>query len=127
MADRNKKPVTAVPNKLVILPGSFAPNGSSAVNNASNAGTGFTVARSGVGTFVITLTDRYVRLRSHSVKVQLATPADTQVQLTAEAVSAATPTITVTVLTAGVAADIAAAAGNRIHFTLFLSEDTVQA
>ena len=125
MADKNAYPYPSLNTKSMNLSGSFAPNGTGAVDNTQNNGRGFTVARSGVGTFVITLDAKFVRLRSCGLTVQLATPANTFAQLTGETV-ATTQTITITTLTAGAAADIAAAAGNRIHFDLDLSNDTVQ-
>jgi hypothetical protein len=41
----------------LMVAGSFAPNGSSAVSAASNKGIGWSVARTGAGTFRVTFSD----------------------------------------------------------------------
>ncbi len=79
------------------------------------------VSRSDVGVYLMTLNDSFLELRSHSLGLQLATAADSMVQLTEHDVVTA-KTLTTTILTAGVAADIAADAGNIIHVTLFLRD-----
>jgi hypothetical protein len=124
MASIQHHPVDATQRFTIKLSGSFAPNGASAVSAASNKGRGFTVARTGTGQFTLTLTDKWAELVSANATLQLATPADSQVQWGAcDVVSA--KTLVLTVLTAGVAADVAANAGNRINFDLCLRSSLV--
>lgn len=79
------------------------------------------VAYDDVGVYTMTLNSTFLALVSYSCSLQLATAADSQVQLTSEDVSGA-GTLTTTILTAGVAADIGADAGNILHFTLILRD-----
>lgn len=60
MADRTFFDMQSYSRGLIHLVGAFAPNGASAVNNALNKGHGFTVARTGVGAFDITIEDSFV-------------------------------------------------------------------
>lgn len=131
MSDANTQLQRGRNNKSVMLRGSFAPNGTGAVSNlrpvdgSGLRGVGFTVTRTGVGVFRVDLDAKYRFIRAATVGVQLAVAANTQAQLTTDSVASASPSFTLTVLTAGVAADVAAAAGNRVHFDLDLCEDTV--
>jgi hypothetical protein len=109
---------------LVKIEGSFAPNGSSALVSTSTKGKAFTVARTGVGVFVVTLNDKYAELISTRCGVQLSALADTDVLFGPIDVISA-KTVTILVKTAGVAADIAANANNRIHFSLTLRNTAV--
>jgi hypothetical protein len=63
-----------VQRELVVVPGSFAPNGSSAIVAANNVGKGWSVARSGVGTYTVTFEDAYPALQSFACSLQKATP-----------------------------------------------------
>ena len=104
MADKIFYDVQALNPHVKIIAGSFCPNGSSAVDNDSNTGAGFTVARSGTGSFTVTLDATYPGLLSAQCSIALNAVADSKVQFGATAS----------------AADIAANANNRIHFCLFL-------
>lgn len=113
---------------LVILAGSFAPNGSSAISAASNKGKGFSVVRTSAGLYTITLADRYAALVSIVVMPQLATGADSGLQVGTCAVSGtAANTIQIRNWDASDAAvaDIAADANNRINFVLILRNTSV--
>lgn len=80
--DKDLNPVRSRTRELVFVAGSFLPNGSSALASSSpTTGNGFTVARSSVGKFIVTLADAYpsnvaprAELRmagSHPYKVQV--------------------------------------------------------
>lgn len=113
---RNREPV--------VIEGSFAPNGAGAVDNTSNEGVGFSVARSGVGVFTVTFKETFFALISHQLGLQLNALADSDLQL--GAVSLSGKTAVINVKTAGVAADIAANANNRIHFKFTFRNNTVK-
>ena len=113
---------------IKIISGSFAPNGASAVSAASVKGKGFSVARTGAGVFTITLQDAYVALLAGHCTLQLAVAADQYVQLGAiDVVTAKTVVINAWDISDAALADIAANAGNRIHFTLVLSNSSLNA
>lgn len=102
----------------VLLYGSFAPNGSSAVSSASNKGTGWSVARTGAGTFRVTFTHSFPGAISAEAGLQLSTPDDKLA-----AVKALTSTyldIAVWDASGAAATDVSAAAGNRINFLVML-------
>jgi hypothetical protein len=96
----------------VDIDGSFAPAGTGAVTSVNGAG--FSVARTGVGVFEITFVDKYVELVAANATVQLNALADTDAVIGPW--TASTKKLQIFVKTAGVAADIAANANNRIHF-----------
>lgn len=104
---------------LRVISGSFAPNGSSALVATATKGVGFTVSRSGVGTFLVTLTAPIVDVVSQLVGRTENTAGTFLVSSTAYSTSARTFTITaVTPSAQSTAADVAANANNRINFTL---------
>jgi hypothetical protein len=107
----------------IVLSGSFAPNGTSAVSSSSVKGVGFTVARTNAGIFTVTLDKVYGELVSANATVQLATPADTQAQI--GSVSLSGKTVVINTLTAGSLADIAADANNRVNFVLVVRDTTI--
>lgn len=90
---------------------SFSPNGVGAPSVLT--GIGYSVARTGVGVFVLTFTYPYVELLKAEASLQLAAFANSDVILGPW--NSATKQLTLFVNTAGVAADIAAAANNVIH------------
>lgn len=100
---------------LVILPGSFATNGSSSPAAASNLGTGFTVARTGTGVYTVTLSDRYT-----SAVAILTSRHGAIDDVKASTYTASTRVFTITTLVSGSAADVAANAANRVSFVLYL-------
>lgn len=112
---------------VVVLAGSFAPNGSSAVSSASNLGHGWSVARTSAGLFTITLEDAYVSLLSATATLQLATADDKLAQIgSCDVVSAKTVQIRIWDISDAAVADVAANANNRVNFVLCLKNSTVQ-
>ena len=104
----------------VVLSGSFLPNNTSAVANASNTGKGFTVARTNAGVFTITLADKYAKCISANCTIAMASVTDIVPQWGAIDVSSA-KTLVLNTLVAATATDIASNAANRVYFTLVLS------
>ena len=119
MAEKIFFDVQALNPHVKIVCGSFKPNGSSAVDNTANTGTGWTVARGGTGIFTVTLGDKYPGILSATCSLALNAVADSKVQFGAIDVASA-KTLVINVITTASAADIAANANNRIHFTLIL-------
>lgn len=116
MASRNAFPAKNLHPETFTINCSFAPNGSSAVASSSYEGPIGSVSRTGVGTFLVTFTDKWLGLLSAVATLQLSAAADSVVQL--GDYTAASKTLVVRVLTAGSAADVAADANNRIHLAL---------
>lgn len=114
--------VQALHQGLQLLEGSFAPNAALAIDATTRLGVGFTVARVGVGVYRLTLSEVYAQLVSAKLLVQLSAFADTNLHL--GAVDLPNRTIDIRVSTAGVAAEIAANANNRVHFSLALRSTT---
>ncbi len=109
-----------------VLSFQILPNGVSTPTIGENRGLVVgSVTRTGVGVYAIVLNDKYVATSGVFTQLQLATAADSQVQVTSFTQST-TKTLTVTILTAGSAADIAANAGNIIHFLLVMRDTTAQ-
>lgn len=105
------------------IQGSFAPNGASAPTNA--LGKGWSVARTAVGTFVITLQDSYVSLESLGTDLQFEAATANWSQFgPVDVVTAKTVTI-YTVNSAGAPTDIAANSARRVNFGLGLVNSTV--
>ena len=125
MAEKIFFDVQALNPHVKVICGSFCPNGSSAVDNDSNTGTGFTVARGGTGSFTVTLDAKYPGLLSGQCSLALNAAADSKVQFGAIDVASA-KTVIINVITTASAADIAANANNRIHFCLFLRNTSLE-
>lgn len=115
-------PLRSAHPETICIPCSFAPNGTSAPAAASNEGPINSVTRTGVGVFEVTFKDSWPGLLGCVPGVQLNALADTDVQLGAFAVG--TKKLIIRVKTAGVAADIAANANNRIHLLCFFRNTT---
>lgn len=116
---------THSPGKVLITFG-IAPNGTSTptiVEDSLNAVS--SVSRTGVGVYEITLVDTYVAMCGVATQLQLSAAANSQVQLTGAPTVTTTKKITTTILTAGVAADIAANAANVIWFTVWMRNSSV--
>lgn len=126
MASHNLSEIKTLNRGVVVVYGSFAPNGSSAVSASSRKGRGWSVARSNTGLFVVTLNKKFNDLISASVLLQLASDGD---QFTSQlgAVSMANRTVEIRVrdISDNALADIAANAGNRINFSFVLSNTTL--
>lgn len=104
------------PERVVIF-GSFAPNGSSAVASASNKGDGgWTVAWTSTGLFTITFDDTYADLVCFQSTLQLATKSDKYTQEGTWTSSARTMTLRVWDASDADVADVSANANNRINF-----------
>ncbi len=116
MAARNYSSPKCLVRELVEISGSFAPNGSSAVDAASRQGLGFTVAWTSTGLFTITFTDKYSALVSANATLQLAAADDKFAQVGVVSLSAKTAQIRIMDASAAAVADVAAAAGNRVNF-----------
>lgn len=122
MANRALFPVqgTNVPG-CKLLHAQVLPNGTSTPTVGEDQGNIIaSVSRSGVGVYVITLNDAYLAAGVFP-SMRLATAADSICQVTSFTV-ATTKILTTTILTAGVAADIAANAGNIIDLFFFVRD-----
>lgn len=109
----------AVERELVTVAGSFAPASTGAPTTVR--GTGFTVARTGVGTFRLTLDRVWPSLVSAVGTLQLATADhDRHVQISAVDLASKTVDLKIMDVTAGASADVAANADNRVNFLLLL-------
>lgn len=126
----NAQPIHAIGKNRYIIAGSFAPAGVGAVTDVY--GSGFTVARTGVGVYVVTLAEKWMRLLSAQLTLQMVAVVAADLQLGATDVAGA-KTITINSWgptaagnTAAVALEIAADANNRVHFEFVMSNDSVQ-
>jgi len=99
---------------LVEICGSFAPNGAGAIDNTANAGKGFSVTRSGAGTYLVALDDPFFAYETAIVTLQLSAADDKMLQVTGAL--GQTFTITCWDISGAAAADIAANANNRVNF-----------
>ena len=101
-----------------IVAGTFKPNGTGAVDNTVNKGAGWTVARTAVGKFIVTLDSVYPGLLSAQVSLQHNGAGDKKVHW--GAIDIAAKTLEIFSITTASAADLAAHAQNHVHFVLFL-------
>lgn len=125
MANRNFVTPRCLDKEVIVLAGSFAPNGSSAVSSSSNKGTGWSVVRTSTGLFTITLADSYPSLLSATATLQLATGDDKYVQIgSTDVVTAKTIEIRVWDASGAAVADVSANANNRINFCLVLKNSS---
>jgi len=120
MAARDVVPVKSLMRGMVLIMGSFAPNGSSALDATQRKGLGYTVARSSAGLFKITLTDKYADIVSAVASLQAPAAIDLVPQI--GLIVASTPTVAASVevrlLVAAVATDQAANANARVNFVI---------
>lgn len=108
-----------------LLHAQILPNGTFTPTIGENMGKVVaSVSRSGVGVYVITLNDAYLAAGVWP-SLRLATAADSICQTTSFTV-ATTKILTTTILTAGVAADIASNAGNIIDLFFFIRDSSAQ-
>lgn len=106
----------------VSISGRFAPNGAGAPTLVY--GRGFTVTRTGTGTYSISLQDTYPGILHADSRLWSIAPSANKTHLSA----VSSPVKTITLLTldgSNVAADIAAAAGTFISFRVDLSNTTI--
>lgn len=130
MASRSFKPIQTLGTRAVLLAFTIVPNGTSTptIENDNDKAVA-SIARTGVGTYTITLRDTYARLVAWHFGVRLNSDVATTVQITGapDVASARTIDITIQQESAGAfaAADIAANANNRIGVQLYLRDSTV--
>lgn len=128
MANRTFYNFQGLDNRPILMAGSFAPNGTGAISDVK--GRGFSAARTGVGTFEVTLDEPYPTLLSATSTLQLATPDDKEVQQGPSTLDANNNIKKVSLVvwdkSAAAAADVAANANNRINFVLVLNNSTIK-
>ncbi len=118
---RNLAPVRTLVRELIPMVGSFAPNGSSAIAGSSRKGLGWSVAYTSTGLYTITFADTFADLVSFECSLQLATGADSFLQM-GTLVNTSTPVVQIRNwdISSAAVADIAANSNNRIHFVAWL-------
>jgi hypothetical protein len=126
MASRLLKKIMGISNGHVIVAGSFAPNGSSALDATKVYGKGFSVAYTSTGLYTVTFQDLYPQLLSAVATLQLATDADQVVKVGTYSASAGTLVLTAWDISSAAVADIAANANNRINFVAHFSNTSFQ-
>lgn len=127
MAGRTFQPLLgALDPGVVTLAISWAPNGTSAVDQTSIRGRGVTsVTRNSAGVFTVALQDVYPSLLAAVATMQLATAADIVPQIGTSLLTANGKTIVVALLAAATATDVAANANNRVNLFLVLKNSGV--
>lgn len=116
-----KRSIKTYDHGLILIAGSFAPAGTSAPTDVK--GMGFSVARSGVGEYTITLDEKYSELVSACGQVQMNTATDLNLQV--EDYVAASKTLVIQALAGATPTEIAANADNRVHFQLVVKKSDV--
>ena len=119
MASRVFREVQALNPETKIVGGSFTTNAGSDPDSANNTGKGWSVEHTATGTYTVTLEDTYSALISGQCSLALNAAGDSKVQFGAIDVVTA-KTVVIRTITGTAAANIAANANNRVHFTLFL-------
>lgn len=104
--------------EIKIVTGSFAPQNTGVP--ATLLGIGWTVARTGTGTYTITLNDVYASLIAGVATFQAATAFDRFCQLGTVDLAAKTIVVRVWDVSATAVADTTIANDGRVNFTLFL-------
>ena len=127
MAGRTFQPLLGALDPGVVTLGiSWAPNGSSAVDQTSIKGRGVaSVTRNSAGAFTVLLQDVYPTLLAAVATAQLATAADIVAQVGTSTLTANGKSIVVTLLAAATATDVAANANNRVNLLLILKNSSV--
>jgi hypothetical protein len=127
MAGRSFQPLLGALDPGVVTLGiSWAPNGSSAVDQTTIKGRGVTsVTRDSAGVFTVALQDVYPTLLAAFATAQLATAADIVAQVGTSTLTANGKAIVVTLLAGAVATDVAANANNRVNLLLILKNSGV--
>src|SRR5689334_5391449 len=119
MSSRLLRKIMGITHGLVNVPGSFAPNGSSALDATKVNGKGFSVAYTSTGLYTITFEDAYPFLVSATASLQLATDADQLVKVGTYTAASKTLVVTAWDISSAAVADIAANANNRINFNCY--------
>jgi hypothetical protein len=119
--------VRHVGNRRVRVSGRFFPNGNGAIDNTQNIGkTGWTVARTGVGQYTITLDRRFLKVMPMGSELQLAALAVRSLQWGAITATATGWTFVLTCIDGtATAQEIAANANNSVSFDIEATQDTV--
>lgn len=112
-----------IAGEYVLIAGSFAPAGTGAVTDVKGAG--FTVARTGVGVYDVTLSEKYLALVAYTANVQRSADVDGDMKVVGADTVASTKIVTLKHLVAGTATEIAANAANRVHFTFVLRNTAI--
>lgn len=121
MAARNTDFMQTLGRNKTTICGSFVPNGASAIDNTLNNGKGFTVAYTSTGVYTVTFSDAYgKRMSAHASLIQA-----TRTQ-TVEVASCDPQTKAMVIHSsahgAWSLADVTAAAGTRIDFTVHFDD-----
>lgn len=128
MAARDVVPVKSPMRELIVLAGSFAPNGSSALDLTQRKGLNFTVSRTSAGLFKITLSDKYADIVSAVASLQAPAAIDLvpQIGLIVASNSTTAASVEIRLLAAAVATDQAANANARVNFVLWVRNSAVK-
>lgn len=122
MANRTLSKLLSVDRAQCFLSGSWATNGTSNPVATTVKGTGYTVARTGVGTYQIQTTEPFTDVIAWDANINLGTPSDyTIVGTQPVQVTVGTSKrwqYNLTIFSGAAAADLAAAAGNAVSFFL---------
>lgn len=125
-APGNTEPIRSVGKRRFRISGRFFPQGAGAIVAASNLGTqGWTVARTGVGVYQVTLADKWLKCTLVVLGLQMNAVTNLALQCTGALDVSGAKTFNITAHAAGVATEIAANANNSVSFELELSLDTV--
>lgn len=124
MANRDFTNTQALNRGVVVIAGSFAPDGSSAPTKVS--GLGYSVVHASQGVFTITFQDSYPALLSHTGTVRLSSAAARFVQFGDYNPTAKTLVLRV-IDGSGSAQDIAANANNIVSFECVFQNSSVPA
>jgi len=120
MAARDFVPVKSLMREMVLIMGSFAPNGSSALDATQRKGLGFTVSRTSAGLFKVQLNDKYSDIVSAVATYQGPAAIDlvAQIVLIVASNSTTAASVEIRLLAAAVATDAAANANSRVNFVI---------
>lgn len=121
MAARNSYPVKGIAQETVLIPGQFTGNTTSNPSAALNIGRGWSVARTGTGTYVVTLNDKWPEFTVTAMPKAGAGGDKMTVILVAQDLAA--KTFTLETQTNLLAADLATDEG--VHFNVVARNSTV--
>lgn len=101
-----------------VVSGSFAPNGSSAIDSSKTLGRGIkSVTYVSTGLYKVKLEDNFDKLKSWSLSIQLSAAADKKLQLgTVDLAASGGAELQIRSVAVGSVSDIAADASNRVSF-----------
>jgi hypothetical protein len=116
-------PVRGLGKGLAIVAGTFFPDTANppTVTAGTGSGAGFTVARSGAGTFLVTFARKYPVCVAKFASLQLSATDDKFVEVGDYSASAGTLSIRVRDISGAAATDVAANANNSISFLCIFS------